>query len=109
MGDKMLLYSMEQLLNWISQEYQDRNTVFGIPASQFFRKKNNYRATIFGQDSDTFLGPAAGPHTQIAQNLITSYLCGGRFLELKTVQKMDNLVIPKPCIDALDEGYNTEW
>jgi len=29
--------------------------------------------------------------------------------ELKTVQKLDSLQFDKPCIDARDEGYNTEW
>ncbi|MEA3453593.1 MAG: putative selenate reductase subunit YgfK, partial [Candidatus Caldatribacteriota bacterium] len=28
---------------------------------------------------------------------------------LKTIQKLDNLQFEKPCIDARDEGYNTEW
>ena len=35
--------------------------------------------------------------------------CGARYFELKTVQKLDALQIEKPCILALDEGYNTEW
>ena len=30
-------------------------------------------------------------------------------MELKTVQILDELEIEKPCIDARDEGYNTEW
>ena len=32
---------------------------------------------------------AAGPHTQLAQNLVAAYYAGARFFELKTVQKMD--------------------
>ncbi|MBA7576890.1 putative oxidoreductase YgfK [subsurface metagenome] len=36
-------------------------------------------------------------------------MVGGRFFELKTVQKLDSLQFEKPCIDARDEGYNTEW
>jgi len=64
---------------------------------------------IFNHKIGTAVGPAAGPHTQLAQNIITAYLCGGRFIELKTVQKLDKLDIDKPCIDARDEGYNTEW
>ena len=45
----------------------------------------------------------------MTQNIVTAYLVGGRFFELKTVQKLDNLQFDKPCIDARDEGYNTEW
>ena len=55
------------------------------------------------------MGPAAGPHTQLRQNIVASYLVGARFIELKTVQIMDHLEIAKPCIDARDEGYNVEW
>ena len=57
------------------------------------------------------LGPAAGPNTQLAQNIIAAYLSGSRFFELKTVQKLDgeDLPVSKPCILARDEGYNVEW
>ena len=59
------------------------------------------------------MGPAAGPHTQLAQNIIASYYAGARFFELKTVQKMDgaelSACVNKPCILADDEGYNCEW
>jgi len=54
-------------------------------------------------------GPAAGPHTQMAQNLLLSYIAGGRILELKTVQINDRLTIPRPCIDMTNVGYNVEW
>ncbi|HPR17402.1 MAG TPA: putative selenate reductase subunit YgfK, partial [Candidatus Cloacimonadota bacterium] len=52
---------------------------------------------------------AAGPHTQQTPNLVAAYLTGCRFFELKTVQILDELDIEKPCIEATDEGYNTEW
>ncbi|WP_407312137.1 hypothetical protein [Desulfosporosinus sp. SB140] len=55
------------------------------------------------------MGPAAGPNTQLAQNIIASYMSGSRFFELKTVQILDQLEIEKPCIWAEDECYNTEW
>ncbi|MDN6229042.1 MAG: putative selenate reductase subunit YgfK, partial [Enterobacterales bacterium] len=58
---------------------------------------------------ETPMGPAAGPHTQLAQNIIVSWLTGGRFIELKTVQILDRLELDKPCIDAEDECFNTEW
>ena len=58
---------------------------------------------------EPLLGPAAGPHTQLAQNILCAYLAGARAIELKTVQKLDSLEIDKPCIDAADEGYNVEW
>ncbi len=66
-------------------------------------------ANMFGQFLATPIGPAAGPHTQLAQNIVCAWLSGGRFIELKTVQIMDELEIPRPCIDMEDEGYNVEW
>ncbi|MCX8011393.1 MAG: putative selenate reductase subunit YgfK, partial [Ignavibacteria bacterium] len=64
---------------------------------------------LFNHYLELPIGPAAGPHTQLSQNIISSYLAGGRFFELKTVQILDELEIPRPCIDAEDEGYNVEW
>ncbi len=58
---------------------------------------------------ETPFGVAAGPHTQMAQNIIVSWLVGARFIELKTVQTLDELDVNKPCIDIEDEGYNVEW
>ena len=36
-------------------------------------------------------------------------MCGARYIELKTVQTLDELDVSKPCIDMEDEGYNVEW
>jgi putative selenate reductase len=109
MGDIMRPLPFKQLLHWIIEEYRSQQTVFGIPESQFFRKENRKSIQIFDEKCDTPIGPAAGPHTQMTQNLVAAYLVGGRFFELKTVQKLDHLKFEKPCIDARDEGYNTEW
>ena len=109
MSDKMHPISFEKLLNWILEEYKNNKTCFGIPEEKFFRKKKNNYLEIFEEKLETPVGPAAGPHTQLAQNIVSAYLCGGRFFELKTVQILDELEIEKPCIEAEDEGYNTEW
>ena len=101
--------SFKQLLRWITSEYQSQWTIFGIPETQFFIKENGKSIQIFDEICGTPVGPAAGPHTQLTQNIIAAYLVGGRFFELKTVQKLDSLQFDKPCIDARDEGYNTEW
>ena len=37
------------------------------------------------------IGVAAGPQTQLTQNIVASYLAGARFIELKTVQILDDL------------------
>ena len=109
MGDIMRPVLFKQLIHWITEEYRSQWTIFGIPESQFFIKENRKGIQIFDERCDTPVGPAAGPHTQLAQNIVAAYLVGGRFFELKTVQKLDSLQFDKPCIDARDEGYNTEW
>ena len=72
-----------------------------------------YNRTIFGRPLETPVGPAAGPHTQLAQNIVAAYYTGSRFFELKTVQVMDgaelSACVNKPCIKADDECYNCEW
>ncbi len=109
MGDIMRPVPFEELIHRIFSEYRQNKTIFGIHQDQFCKPDPTKGITVFGQKCATPLGPAAGPHTQLAQNIIVSYLVGGRFIELKTVQKMDDLIIDKPCIDARDEGYNVEW
>jgi putative selenate reductase len=109
MSDKMRPIPFTQMLEWIFKEYELKQSIFEIPSVKFFKNDNTPRTKIFNEELDLPIGPAAGPHTQLAQNIVSSYLVGGRFFELKTVQKLDKLEIKKPCIDMLDEGYNTEW
>ncbi len=109
MGDIMRPVPFLELVNRMAGEYKETAAIFGIPESYFYRNMGSHRLKLFGETCSTPLGPAAGPHTQLAQNLITSYLSGARFLELKTVQILDRLEVEKPCIDAEDEGFNTEW
>ncbi len=109
MADKMRPVPFMNLLERIVGEYRNQKSIFGIAEEDFYKDKGKKKIKVFGQECTTPLGPAAGPHTQLAQNIITSYLVGARFIELKTVQIMDTLEIAKPCIDARDEGYNVEW
>jgi putative selenate reductase len=85
--------------------------MFGISPDLIFRPDINKPAgmTVFGKNIDSPVGPAAGPHTQMAQNILTAWLTGARYIELKTVQTLDELNVSKPCIDMQDEGYNVEW
>jgi putative selenate reductase len=101
----------EQLFAWVFRELETRDSVFGIPRRHFFQPRDDERfaTTVFGQRIGTPFGPAAGPHTQMAQNIVAAWLCGARYIELKTVQTLDELDVPKPCIDMQDEGYNVEW
>ncbi|GHS99184.1 putative selenate reductase subunit YgfK [Synergistales bacterium] len=99
------------LLRWITNEYESTGAIFGIHRSLFYVPKVNapYRTEIFGSELQTPFGPAAGPNSQLTQNIVASWLGGARFIELKTVQIMDELEFARPCIDMEDEGYNAEW
>ena len=110
MSEKMYPIPFRSLMNWVVTEYADCGEIFGIHKA--------YRASgkslpIFGERIETPFGPAAGPNSQLAQNIIAAYVAGARFFELKTVQKMDGAdlaaCVPRPCILANDEGYNQEW
>jgi putative selenate reductase len=103
--------SIGKLYKLIDSEYNTRREIFGIPEQLFFNPVNNDTISmeIFGQHLYTPLGVAAGPHTQMAQNIISAWLCGASYIELKTIQTLDELSISKPCIDMQDEGYNCEW
>ncbi|OMQ22859.1 putative selenate reductase subunit YgfK [Serratia oryzae] len=109
MGDIMRPVPFKALLTRIFEEYHENRSIFGIPEQQFYRKHDDRQIKVFNESCETPLGPAAGPHTQLAQNIIVAWLTGGRFIELKTVQILDRLEIEKPCIDAEDECFNTEW
>lgn len=89
----------------------DCNTIYGYPNRKIFRgfKGYDFSVKLFGKSAATPMGPAAGPHTQLAQNILLAYLAGSRIIELKTIQILDQLHIPKPCIDIRNIGFNVEW
>ena len=108
MSDRMTPIPFGNLMNWILEE-RKKGTVFGIRKPFHANPEKIYE--IFGRKLETPFGPAAGPHTQLAQNIVAAYVAGSRFFELKTVQKIDgeDLPVNKPCIKADDECYNCEW
>ena len=111
MSDIMRPMPYEHLLNWVIDEYEKSGSIFGI--SKLVKHDNGQALPIFDEKIESPFGPAAGPNTQLAQNIIASYVAGSRFFELKTVQDMDGpdlaACVAKPCITAHDECYNCEW
>lgn len=109
-SDHMHGMNAEQLLSWVLQDLEG-GSAFGIVKSLFFTPAQDdpFRMERYGVTLETPVGAAAGPHTQMAQNLVAAWLCGARYMELKTVQVLDKITVTKPCIDMEDEGYNCEW
>jgi putative selenate reductase len=100
-----------QLLRRMLREWELERKVFDLPARRFWRGSDDLDTSVVvhGHRAANPVGPAAGPHGQMAQNVLLSWLAGGRFIELKTVQVNDRLTIPRPCIDMETVGYNVEW
>ncbi len=92
-------------------EYEREGKIFDLPKEKFFRGDPALDTSVrfHGRRAATPVGPAAGPHDQLVQNVVLAWLAGARIIELKTVQILDELQIPRPCIDATNVGYNVEW
>lgn len=110
-SDKFFPTPLPDLLQIILNQYNRNKSIFGITENLFFRPNisDPFRTTRYGRLLETPIGLAAGPHTQLSQNIVAGWLTGARFIELKTIQTLDELEISKPCIDMQDEGYNCEW
>ncbi len=99
MSEKMYPIPFKSLMNWVVTEYAREGEIFGVHTPYYASGKT---LPIFGETIETPFGPAAGPNSQLAQNIIAAYFAGARFFEVKTVQKMDGeelaRCIPRPCI-----------
>lgn len=100
---------LETLARWVFRDLDSGSTVLGIPGANLQVPEARFASAFQGKPLAAPLGLAAGPHTQLAQNLVAGWLCGARFMELKTVQALDELEISRPCIDAADATFNCEW
>ncbi len=109
MSDIMKPLPFAALMEHIFAEYKQNGTIFNVKNIHSF--ENAPKLDIFDRQLESPLGVAAGPHTQLAQNIVACYAGGSRFMELKTIQIMygEELGIARPCIRAEDEGYNVEW
>ncbi|WOO38803.1 4Fe-4S dicluster domain-containing protein [Anaerocolumna sp. AGMB13020] len=109
MSDKLRPIPFKELLRQSVMEYKETKSFYGVPV---IRPEKIFECLMVnGQRIETPFGPAAGPHTQLAQNILAAYAAGARYFELKTVQVMwgEELGIVKPCIYVETEAYNTEW
>ncbi|MDX2380906.1 MAG: 4Fe-4S dicluster domain-containing protein [Acidimicrobiia bacterium] len=103
--------SLPTLLGRIEHEWMTRKRIFDLPTARFWKPNPDVDLSFefLGRPAASPVGPAAGPHSQMAQNIVLSWLGGSRLFELKTVQILDDLEIARPCIDMQTIGYNIEW
>jgi putative selenate reductase len=103
--------SLGTLLGRIEHEWATRKKILDLPNARIWKPDPavDLGFEFLGRPCATPIGPAAGPHSQLAQNIVLAWLGGSRLFELKTVQIIDNLVISRPCIDMQTIGYNIEW
>ena len=103
--------SLATLLGRIEHEWSSRKKIFDLPTARYWQPDPDIDIgfDFLGRRCATPVGPAAGPHSQLAQNIALSWLGGSRLFELKTVQIIDDLEIARPCIDMQTIGYNIEW
>ena len=106
---------LRTLLRRAHYEYRRRRAIFDLPERKFRRPAGtsgpplDLSVPYAGTRAANPIGPAAGPHTQLAQNIALGWLAGARVFELKTIQANDRLTLSRPCIDMATVGYNTEW
>ena len=103
--------SLAALLGRVEHEWATRKKIFDLPNARIWKPDDQVDLSFefLGRPCASPIGPAAGPHTQMAPNIVLAWLGGGRLFELKTVQVMDDLEIGRPCSDMETIGYNIEW
>ncbi len=103
--------SLSTLLGRIDHEWSTRKKIFDLPNARIWRPDPavDLGFDFLGRRCATPVGPAAGPQSQLAENIVLAWLGGSRLFELKTVQVIDDLEISRPCIDMQTIGYNIEW
>ena len=101
----------EVLVGRMLSELERKRSAFDLPAQRFVKAYpgRDLSIAVHHRRAATPFGPAAGPHTQMAQNIALAWLAGGRTIECKTVQVKDDIEVPRPCIDMETVGYNVEW
>ena len=111
MSEIMKPMPFSNLMTWVVEENKNYGSIFNN--KKIYNANKDIYFNIYKEKIETPIGPAAGPNSQLAQNIIASYVSGARFFELKTIQKMAGAelvaCVNKPCILANDECYNCEW
>ncbi len=110
-ADPLTPYPLDMLLGRVAAEWNSRQRIFDLPSARIWKRPPDLDLSFsfLGRPCASPVGPAAGPHSQMTQNIVLAWLGGSRIFELKTVQVLDRLEIGRPCIDMQTIGYNIEW
>jgi len=102
--------ALEQLLGIILKSHETKGEIFDVPEKLFYKHWHfqNLYIEKYGQRIHNPIGISAGPHTQLAQNIVSGWLCGARFIDLKTVHPNIIEGRVKPSIDIFDGAFNSE-
>ena len=104
--DHMHGMDADRLLSWILEDLR-QGSALGIVRDLFFTPKKNdpFRMKRYGIELETPLGAAAGPHTQMAQNIIAAWLCGAR---MGGPSVYFGTLTPKPWLGP-EQGEAVPW
>jgi putative selenate reductase len=102
--------TLGQLLGIILNDLNQNNEVFDIPEKLFYKHWHNHvlYTKKYGKELHNPIGLASGPHTQLAQNIVSGWLCGARYIELKTVTPAPAADITKPSISIYQGAHHCE-
>ncbi len=104
-------FPLAALARRMFRELDDRRSIFDLPLERAVTGTAGCDLSVafHGHRPASPFGPAAGPQSQLAQNIVLAWLGGARVIELKTVQVNDRIEVARPCIDVQTVGYNVEW
>ena len=82
------------------RELEQKQAANDLAVARFFQRADvEMSRSVYGHRASMSFGSAAGLDTQLALNIVLSWLAGGRVIELMTVQIRDGLALPRPCFD----------
>lgn len=74
MSERMTPMPFSKLMDWLFCERDAHGAVFGVQKP--FMKRDEKMLPLFRETIETPFGPAAGPNTQLAENIIAAYYAG---------------------------------
>ncbi|MBN2237875.1 MAG: hypothetical protein JW729_09955, partial [Bacteroidales bacterium] len=82
MTDTFYPLSLQKLLKKILHQLKHQDTVLGLPKHLIVdpKKYSELKIQRFGKTLSTPYGVAAGPHSQMSQNIVSAWLFGARYI-----------------------------